>query len=80
MLLNAAACIAVGVVVFTGSDASCAGAQNPAACTSASVFYGIVMALGASALGLFSSINAGLVSLTMGATPPKDPMSQLLGG
>lgn len=80
MVCNAAACVTVGIVSFTGSDASCAGAQNPSACASTSVFYAAIMMLGASSLGIFAAINALLVYFTMPVKAAPDPLLKLLGG
>ena len=78
-VLNTGAAIIVGVIVLSGVEFECAGAQNMAACVSTQEIYGLIMALGASSVGVVAAINTGLLSLTMPAKPPPDPLERKLG-
>jgi len=73
MLVNAGVSVVVGVIVLAGVDISCAGMGDyEAACTSTQVTYGLLMALGASSVGLFAAINSALVSFAMPPAASKD--------
>ena len=84
MVLNAAASITIGSVIFSGASAGVSGCSNEgtqaAACTAAEVVYGSVMLVGASSVGLFAAANAILVSFAMPARRANDEVEALLKG
>ena len=81
MLLNAAASILIGSVIFVGVVQDCAGEVSQAArCTATQVVYGVVMLVGASSVGLFAAVNALLVSFAMPQQRANDEVEGLLKG
>lgn len=84
MVLNAAASITIGSVIFSGASEGVSGCSNEgtqaAACTAAQVVYGAVMLVGASSVGLFAAANAILVSFAMPARRANDEVEALLKG
>jgi hypothetical protein len=79
MLLSSVISVAYGAVVLLDVDVECSKmADQFNACVSTQVVYGLVIALGASSVGLFAAINTALLSWAMPAVHPADDSQSLL--
>lgn len=78
-LLNTVASLLIGIVVLTGVDISCAGSSAQRdICASVEAVYGVMMALGATSVGLFAAINSCLASCAMPDSKPTDECEDML--
>ena len=79
MLLNAAASILIGSVIFVGAVSNCSAEGSQASvCAATQVVYGVIMLVGASSVGIFAAINALLVSFAMPPQRANDELEFLL--